>query len=375
MLTLDERQIRHLAQQPDVLGAVLMRLAEDAATTGAQDWCTGLPDGCAARRMGDVPMTTWINHAAGITLAISTQGPLVAHAHGAGWEIELPRDATGWRRIGGGFDHQPEHREHLGDDPPPQGDGMSDPPRYVSPDFDWPAQIAATPTLAICRIHMVARSMNMEWDPEGVTPTGAMVRSLRRADAALKGDASSETRAHTLGAAVDELEISQFGETRESATDGTVHFLMDELGFDQDEGDGRRLGISGGTHRMRAKRIADGWRVDLGIVGGADGTAWTTHAQGMSPAAALRRIHALSHRMADAIDATSPSDAMLAGLARDCGAEVGMDGSRMCPRRTATAVLRALGVSVDPAMVPDEILVAALRAAYGRDLEVLILPF
>lgn len=375
MLTIDKRQILLLAQEPDVLGNMLVRLVEDAAPTDATDWSTTLPDGCAAKRMGDVSITTWTNRAAGITLAIAREGPVMAHAHGEGWEIELPLGAARWRRVGDGFDHRLDHQEHSGDDPPFAGSGMSNPPRYVSPDFDWAAQIAATPHLAICRIHMLARSMNMEWDEHSVTPTGAMVRSMRRADAAMQDGAAHPPPARTLGQAIRDLEISRFGEVRERATDGTVHFLMDELGFGPNEGEGRGLDVAGGTHRVRAVRVEDGWRVDLGVSGDSGGTAWTTHAQGLSPAAALRRMNALSRRPADAIDATSPSDAMLSGLARDCGADVVMDGTRTCRTRTATAALRALGVGIDPAMVPDELLVAALKAAYGHDLDVLVHPF
>lgn len=374
MLTIDDEQLLHLSRRPGVLGALLVHLADSPSATDAGGWRVVPTDPESSARMGRAETVSRTDPTSSVVLTSAEDGPIRMHAHGRDWAIELPRGGAPWRRVDDGIEDE-ELRHHDEYDPVFEGSGMHQPPAYTAPDFDWNAQIAATPHLTICRIHMLARSMNMEWNPHSTAPAGDMVRALYLAQAAMNaGEAIPEDC--TLGVAVAHLELMRFGEKRDRATDGMVEHLMDELGFGgQDDDRNRSLDVSGGSRRMRVHKDADGWNVDVSVL--VDGLVQATHAHahGLSPAAALRRIHALSRRPADSVDVTSPSDSMLRALAKASGCDVVMDGTRISRPRTAVAVLRSLGVGIDPAASPDDLPAAALKAAYGADLDIVAHPF
>lgn len=397
MFMLNKDQLRHLSEEPEILGGMIARLALPADHDGAsidiepvKGWHQVSTSRLAVQRYGGLQMRSYADPSNSIVLTLVEGARMALFAEGAKWQIETNGAPHVWR-AGGHYARTGQARvasptaAATGSGIDLSRAGMSEQASYTREDFDWIAQISKQPCGAITRLHMLASLLDIRWSTfeRSERPTGDMMLAIERAldlpTVVHRDDVPHMPLLARLRAAEDKV----FGERHDQAAKGAVETMLAELGFEQVLREDRDaphedhwILETGEPERSLLVELENGWTLSRAPRGGEPRGLWVEHAAGLDHARALMRIRALVMRPDDGpVDVTSPSRAQIVKLADATNARVVENGPRLRELETLLNVLAALDLPINGGTTVSDATALAVRAAYGSATPVVTHPY
>lgn len=347
MLMLSNDVMRDLANNPRMLGALLIRSAfgegrgmDSADMDPLPGWSRFAPGPVAAEQYHGRRMVGYVDSTETTYLtAVEQPGRIAYVAEGSDWVISCLSLDAGWG-VGGpwgppkiedprvdealaisepDFTHSPSSAmfDRVFPDQPP----LPSLPHtsWMDSDHDWLRETALNPVSSIVRANRLAEKQRIHWEkpPEGMSALGHLVHRIEDMSLPATDEQSIPVRRDglTVGKRLDQLELYTWGTTLDTVSDLVVELLMRSIGFvptDSDEPLERYWTLEGTGTDLLVEKEEGGWSISRAPMDEVAQGTWIPHAEGLSNRDACIRIHLAARGPKPGLDKATAAERILA---------------------------------------------------------------